>query len=84
MAPSFLTILSTDAILLDANLGESKSDVIAALAQRIQDIGRSGDAEQLAHDIQAREDKSATDLPGGIAIPPVSYTHLTLPTNREV
>lgn len=80
MAPSFLTILSTDAILLDANLGESKSDVITALAQRIQDIGRSGDAEQLAHDIQAREDKSATGLPGGIAIPHCRTEAIAFPT----
>ena len=80
MAPSFLTILSADAVLLDVDLGATKSDVIIALAQRVEDIGRSGDARQLAQDLQARENQSATGLPGGIAIPHCRTEAIAFPT----
>ncbi|RZK95669.1 MAG: PTS lactose transporter subunit IIC [Rhodococcus sp. (in: high G+C Gram-positive bacteria)] len=62
-------IISDDLISLDTNLGATKEDVIAALAQRLADAGRATDADALRDAALARESQSATGLPGGIAIP---------------
>ena len=62
-------IITPDLIALDADLGNSKDAVIAALATRLADAGRATSPTDLADDALAREAKSATGLPGGIAIP---------------
>ena len=62
-------IITPDLIALDADLGSSKDLVIAALATRLADAGRATSPTDLANDALAREAKSATGLPGGIAIP---------------
>lgn len=62
-------LISTDLVRLDTHLGDSKQDVIRSLAGIVGDAGRSHDVEQLVADAFAREDTSATGLPGGIAIP---------------
>ncbi|WP_124259209.1 PTS fructose transporter subunit IIABC, partial [Rhodococcus ruber] len=56
-------------IALDADLGADKESVIAALAARLADAGRATDAAALTAAALDREAKSATGLPGGIAIP---------------
>lgn len=55
-------------VSLDEPLGTDKDSVIAALAEKIALTGR---AEQngLVSDLMAREAKSVTGMPGGIAIP---------------
>ena len=62
-------LITPDLVRLDANLGDTKQAVIRSLAEIVADAGRSHDAEQLAADAFAREETSATGLPGGIAIP---------------
>ncbi|MGW0020323.1 PTS fructose transporter subunit IIABC [Rhodococcus sp. NPDC003382] len=62
-------IIAADLITLDADLGTDKAAVITALAQRLTGAGRASDADALAAAALAREDKSATGLPGGLAIP---------------
>lgn len=80
MAASFMSILSSDAILLDVDLGKSKEDVIRELAKRVEYIGRSGDAFQLAEDMLKRENQSSTGIPGGIAIPHCRTSAVAFPT----
>jgi PTS system fructose-specific IIC component len=62
-------LITTDLVRLDAYLGSDKHEVIRALAGIVDDAGRATDADQLVQDAFAREAKSATGLPGGIAIP---------------
>ena len=58
-------------------LGDTKDDVITALAQRVADAGRSDNPDGLADDAFAREAKSATGMPGGLAIPHCRSEHVT-------
>ncbi|WP_280481120.1 PTS fructose transporter subunit IIABC [Nocardia cyriacigeorgica] len=62
-------IITPATITLDADLGASKQDVIAALAQRLTAAGRAEDADALTATALAREEQSATGLPNGLAIP---------------
>ncbi|EME66081.1 phosphotransferase system, fructose-specific [Rhodococcus ruber BKS 20-38] len=62
-------IIDDGLIALDADLGADKESVIAALAARLADAGRATDAAALTAAALDREAKSATGLPGGIAIP---------------
>ena len=69
MAHSPDSIITTELISLDTDLGTAKETVIATLAQRLTDNGRATSAETLRDAALAREAQSATGLPGGIAIP---------------
>ncbi len=62
-------IITTELIVLDANLGTTKEEVIAALAERLASVGRATESTGLRDAALEREAKSATGLPGGIAIP---------------
>ncbi|MBY4129098.1 PTS sugar transporter subunit IIA [Rhodococcus fascians] len=62
-------IIAEDLILLDADLGESKTAVIERLAGVLAAAGRATDTDALRDAALAREAQSATGLPGGIAIP---------------
>ncbi|GAA4757676.1 fructose-specific PTS transporter subunit EIIC [Nocardioides endophyticus] len=62
-------LINASLVRLDADLGTDKHDVIRALAQVVDDAGRATSAERLIEDVFARESKSGTGLPGGIAIP---------------
>ncbi len=62
-------IIAPELVALDADLGPDKHDVIRALAQRVADSGRATDLDALVADALAREEVSATGLPGGLAIP---------------
>ncbi|GLJ79061.1 PTS fructose transporter subunit IIABC [Microbacterium imperiale] len=61
--------ITPELVSLDAPLGTDKQDVIRALAGLVAAQGRATDADALAADAIAREDKDETGLPGGIAIP---------------
>ena len=52
-------LITTELVSLDASLGTTKDDVIAALARLVAAAGRSDDASGLADDAYAREAKSA-------------------------
>ncbi|MCR2801112.1 fructose-specific PTS transporter subunit EIIC [Microbacterium sp. zg-Y818] len=61
--------ITTELVSLDEPLGDDKRAVIHALAARVAAQGRATDADALAADAWAREQKDETGLPGGIAIP---------------
>lgn len=63
------SIISTDLVLLDADGGPDKETVIGRLAALVAGSGRATDAAALTAAALAREEQSATGLPGGIAIP---------------
>jgi len=63
------TLINTALVALDANLGTDTPSVIRRLAELVAGTGRSTDVESLYADALAREQKTATGVPGGIAIP---------------
>ncbi|WP_280347062.1 PTS fructose transporter subunit IIABC [Nocardia neocaledoniensis] len=63
------SIITTDLITLDADLGSDKDAVITALAASLAAAGRASDANGVTRAALDREAQSATGLPGGIAIP---------------
>ncbi|MGX9297727.1 PTS fructose transporter subunit IIABC [Tsukamurella paurometabola] len=63
------SIIAPELVALDVSAGTEKSEVIAYLAGRITDAGRSTSVDGLVEAALAREAQSATGLPGGIAIP---------------
>lgn len=62
-------LITTDLVELDQNLGGSPQDVIRHLASKVAATGRASEVEGLFADAFAREQKTATGIPGGIAIP---------------
>jgi PTS system fructose-specific IIC component len=62
-------IINTDLVLLDVDAGGDKQTVIGRLVNRLADAGRTSDTDGLIAAAMAREEQSATGLPGGIAIP---------------
>lgn len=72
--PAVAPIITTDLVVLDvgtepAAAGGDKAAVIGRLAHRLADAGRTSDPDGLTAAALAREEQSATGLPGGIAIP---------------
>jgi PTS system fructose-specific IIC component len=63
------SLITPQLVTLDVDLGSERSDVIRALAQRVVDAGRATDVDSLYADAWAREQKTDTGIPGGIAIP---------------
>ncbi|MCD2109734.1 fructose-specific PTS transporter subunit EIIC [Rhodococcus rhodochrous] len=74
------SIIGTELVSLDADLGSDKNSVIAALAERLAVNGRASDADALTAAVLEREAKSATGLPGGIAIPHARSEAVTTPS----
>ncbi len=62
-------IINTDLVLLDVDVDGDKQTVIGRLVNRLAEAGRTNDTEGLIAAAMAREEQSATGLPGGIAIP---------------
>ena len=73
-------LITNELVDLDQNLGSSPEDVIRHLAGRVAATGRATEAEGLFTDAFARESKTATGVPGGIAIPHCRSTAVTEPT----
>ena len=69
MTRSTHSIISTDLVLLDVDAGADKQSVIGRLVNRLASAGRTTDPDGLVAAAMAREEQSATGLPGGIAIP---------------
>ncbi|MGO1543483.1 MAG: PTS fructose transporter subunit IIABC [Gulosibacter sp.] len=61
-------IIAPELVVLDTPLGDTKHEVITALATRLGDAGRA-DSEGLARDAWAREEQGVTGMGNGIAIP---------------
>ncbi|WP_043442916.1 PTS fructose transporter subunit IIABC [Arthrobacter sp. L77] len=62
-------IITPELVALDKDLGENRSSVIRHLAERVAAEGRSTEVDGLYADALAREEKTSTGIPGGIAIP---------------
>lgn len=73
-------LITTDLVILGADWGSDKHDVIRALAAVVDAAGRAVDRDQLIEDAFAREATSATGLPGAIAIPHCRTTGVEVPT----
>ncbi|MGO2658340.1 PTS fructose transporter subunit IIABC [Mycetocola reblochoni] len=73
-------IITSALVSLDTRIGADKPSVIRALAQRVVDAGRATGADALFDDAWAREQKDATGLPGGIAIPHCRSAAVTTPS----
>ncbi|WP_237221823.1 PTS fructose transporter subunit IIABC [Rothia nasimurium] len=73
-------LITADLISLDENLGESRFDVIEHLAGAVVGAGRATDFETLYAAARAREEKTDTGIPGGIAIPHCRTEAVTEPT----
>ena len=69
MTRSTHSIINADLVLLDVDAGSEKQAVIGSLVNRLADAGRTSDTDGLIAAAMAREEQSATGLPGGIAIP---------------
>ena len=73
-------LITADLVLRDENLGDTRFDVIAKLAEAVVKAGRAADFEQLYAAAEARESKTDTGIPGGIAIPHCRSAAVTEPT----
>lgn len=63
------TIITPELVSLDDIHHSAKRDVIVSLAARVQKAGRTDTPDQLVADAWEREEKSATGMPGAVAIP---------------
>jgi fructose PTS system EIIBC or EIIC component len=76
-----MTALITPALVrLDADLGSDHDAVIRGLAAVLGEAGRAHDVDRVAADVLAREGKSPTGLPGGIALPHARTAGVEVPT----
>lgn len=73
-------IITAATVALDVDAGDDPATVIGHLAQTLAAAGRTTDAGELARAALAREAKSATGLPGGIAIPHARNASVTTPS----
>ncbi|GAB2758104.1 PTS fructose transporter subunit IIABC [Sinomonas soli] len=73
-------LIAPELVVLDASLGSSPADVIRHLAGLVADAGRATEVDGLFADAWAREQKTATGVPGGIAIPHCRSTAVTEPS----
>lgn len=73
-------LITTDLVELDQNLGNAPETVIRHLASKVAATGRASEVEGLFADAFAREQKTATGIPGGIAIPHCRSAAVTVPT----
>ncbi len=73
-------LITTELVSLDQDLGSDRSQVIRRLADQVAATGRATGADGLYADALAREEKTATGIPGGIAIPHCRSTSVTEPT----
>ena len=73
-------LITTDLVALEADLGPDRSGVIRALATLVVDAGRASAVDGLYADAWAREQKTDTGVPGGIAIPHCRSSAVTEPT----
>ena len=73
-------LITTDLVELDQNLGNAPETVIRHMARKVAATGRASEVEGLFADAFAREQKTATGIPGGIAIPHCRSAAVTVPT----
>ena len=74
------SLITTELVILDADQGTESSAVIRALAATIVEQDRANSADGLAAAAIAREEKTPTGVPGGIAIPHARTEAVTEPS----
>jgi PTS system fructose-specific IIC component len=73
-------LITPELVALDTYLGTEPKDVIRHLAELVVASGRATEIEALYADALAREAKTATGIPGGLAIPHCRSTAVLEPT----
>ncbi|MFC5929695.1 PTS fructose transporter subunit IIABC [Cryobacterium melibiosiphilum] len=73
-------LITPELVALDSNLGAEPSTVIRHLVELVVASGRATEVDGLLKDALAREAKTATGIPGGLAIPHCRSTAVTEPT----
>ncbi|TFD72611.1 PTS fructose transporter subunit IIABC [Cryobacterium gelidum] len=73
-------LIIPELVALDTYLGSEPKDVIRHLAELVVASGRATEIEALYADALAREAKTATGIPGGLAIPHCRSTAVLEPT----
>lgn len=73
-------LITPGLVALDADLGTDRAGVIRALADLVVAAGRATSTDALFADAWARESKTDTGIPGGIAIPHCRSASVTVPT----
>lgn len=74
------SLITPELVSLDADLGPDRATVIRYLAGRVVAAGRATNVEDLFADAWARESKTDTGIPGGLAIPHCRSVAVTEPT----
>ncbi|HEY8295986.1 MAG TPA: fructose PTS transporter subunit IIA, partial [Micrococcaceae bacterium] len=74
------TLITTQLVTLDTDLGTEPAGVIRHLAEAVAAAGRATEVDGLYADALAREYKTSTGVPGGIAIPHCRSAAVTEPT----
>jgi PTS system fructose-specific IIC component len=74
------SLITPGLVILDEDLGTDRAGVIRRLAELVTASGRASDTEALFADAWARESKTDTGIPGGIAIPHCRSTAVLEPT----
>lgn len=75
-----MSIITTELVRLDADLGSTTTDVITALAGLVHESGRATSTTLLADAALAREAQNPTGVPGKVAIPHCRSGAVTEPT----
>ncbi|MDJ0339147.1 fructose-specific PTS transporter subunit EIIC [Cryobacterium sp. PH31-O1] len=73
-------LITPELVALDTYLGTEPKDVIRRLAELVVASGRATEIDALYADALAREAKTATGIPGGLAIPHCRSTAVREPT----
>jgi PTS system fructose-specific IIC component len=73
-------LITPELVALDQNLGSEPATVIRHLAGLVVGAGRATEIEGLYADALAREAKTSTGIPGGLAIPHCRSAAVTEPT----
>ena len=74
------SLITPELVAFDTDLGTEKSTVIKHLAGLVVASGRATAVEDLYADALTRENKTATGIPGGLAIPHCRSAAVTEPT----
>ncbi|TFD87975.1 PTS lactose transporter subunit IIC [Cryobacterium lactosi] len=73
-------LITPELVALDQNLGGAPATVIRHLAELVVGAGRATEIDGLYADALAREAKTSTGIPGGLAIPHCRSSAVTEPT----
>jgi PTS system fructose-specific IIC component len=74
------SLITPQLVVLDRDLGADRAAAIRTLTDLVASNGRATDAASLFDDAWAREQKTDTGVPGGIAIPHCRSAAVTEPT----